>query len=123
MPANEAYLVDEVERSRIADRLYFFFRDGMGEKPEELGLKAADYPDSHISLAELLSMEEGVDLSEPYADVLLSWKPVEKRIRRLIQEVKYLSPKEKKPLRNIKSNRHRKRLNRRRSRWNVTTKV
>ncbi len=29
---------------------------------------------------------------EPYNDVLLSWKVVEKRIRRLIQEDKYLSP-------------------------------
>ena len=26
----EIYLVDEAERGRIADRLFFFFRDGMG---------------------------------------------------------------------------------------------
>ena len=31
MGANEAYLVDEVERSRIANHLYFFFRDGIHE--------------------------------------------------------------------------------------------
>ena len=36
MGANEAYLTDEAERDRIAGHLFFFFRDGMGELPEEL---------------------------------------------------------------------------------------
>ena len=39
MGANEAYLTDEAERDRIAGHLFFFFRDGMGELPEELGLR------------------------------------------------------------------------------------
>ena len=51
MGANEAYLVDEVERSRIAYHLFFFFRDGMGEMPEELELKAGNFPDAHARLA------------------------------------------------------------------------
>ena len=32
------------------------------------------------------------NISEPYAQVLLSWKVVEKRIRKLVEEDKYLSP-------------------------------
>ena len=62
-----------------------------------------------------ISLKKG-NLSKPYADVLLPWKAVEKRIRKLIQEDKYLSPKEKKPMRNIKRNRRRKSLKRRRQR-------
>ena len=60
MGANEAYLVDEVERSRIANHLFFFFRDGMGEMPEELELKAGNYLDAHARLVELLSTPEEV---------------------------------------------------------------
>ena len=41
-----------------------------------------------------ISLKKG-NLSKPYADVLLPWKAVEKRIRKLIQEDKYLSPKGK----------------------------
>ncbi len=72
MGANEAYLVDEVERGRIADRLYFFFRDGIGEMPEELELKANNYPDSHAGLIELLSTPEGVDLAASHMDKALA---------------------------------------------------
>ena len=72
MGANEAYLVDEVERGRIADRLYFFFRDGIGEMPEELELKANNYPDSHGGLVELLSTPEGVDLAASHMDKALA---------------------------------------------------
>ena len=61
MGANEAYLVDEVERGRSANRLFFFFRDGMGEMPEELELKAGNYPDAHARLVELLSTPEEVE--------------------------------------------------------------
>ena len=61
MGANEAYLVDEVERSRIANHLFFFFRDGMGEMPEELELKVGNYPDAHARLVELLSAPEEVE--------------------------------------------------------------
>ena len=61
MGANEVYLVDEVERSRIANHLFFFFRDGMGEMPEELELKVGNYPDAHARLVELLSAPEEVE--------------------------------------------------------------
>lgn len=72
MGANEAYLVDEVERGRIADRLYFFFRDGMGEIPEELELKGYNYPDSHEGLVELLSTPEGVKMAASHMDKALA---------------------------------------------------
>mgnify|MGYP000491328673 CR=1 FL=1 len=38
------------------------------------------------------------NICEPYAKVLLSWKVVEKRIRKLVAEDKYLSPAGKKPM-------------------------
>ncbi|RKJ18713.1 DUF3849 domain-containing protein [bacterium D16-50] len=68
MGANEAYLVDEAERGRIASHLYFFFRDGMGEMPEELEMKAANYPDSHARLVDILSTPEGVDMAASHMD-------------------------------------------------------
>ena len=72
MGANEAYLVDEVERSRIANHLYFFFRDGMGEMPEELEMKAANYSDSHARLVDILSTPEGVDMAASHMDKALA---------------------------------------------------
>ena len=71
MGANEAYLVDEAERERIAGHLFFFFRDGMGELPEELGLKAGNYPESHARLLEMLSTREGVELLASHMDQAL----------------------------------------------------
>ena len=68
MGANEAYLVDEVERGRIANHLFFFFRDGMGEMPEELELKAGNYPDAHARLVELLSTSEEVERIAAHMD-------------------------------------------------------
>lgn len=61
MGTAEAFLVDESERSRIANHVYFFFRDGMGELPEELSLKATNFPDSHAALINMLSTTEGID--------------------------------------------------------------
>ena len=90
MGANEAYLVDEVERSRIADRLYFFFRDGMEEMPEELEIKTANYPDSHAKLSELLSTPEGIKLAASYMDkALAQLESGEKKLR-----FRYVMPKE-----------------------------
>ncbi len=90
MGANEAYLVDEVERGRIADRLYFFFRAGMGELPEKLELKATNYPDSHAKLVELLSTPEGVDMAASYMDkALAQLESGEKKMR-----VRFVMPKE-----------------------------
>ena len=82
MGANEAYLVDEVERGRIAYHLYFFFRDGMEEMPEELELKGSNYPDSHARLVELLSTPEGVDMAAYHMDkALAQLESGEKKLR------------------------------------------
>ena len=71
MDANEVYLIDEAERRRIANYLYFFFRDSMGEMPEELEMKAADYPDSHTRLVDILSTPEGVRMAASHMDKAL----------------------------------------------------
>ena len=62
MGANEAYLVDEVERSRIATYAAYFFYDGIGELPEELFEKVGNRSDAHAKMVELLSSPEGIDL-------------------------------------------------------------
>ena len=62
MGANEAYLVDEVERSRIATYVAYFFYDGIGELPEELFEKVGNRSDAHAKMVELLSSPEGIDL-------------------------------------------------------------
>jgi len=54
MGADEAGLVEETERARIANNIYFFFRDGIGEIPEGLGINSASFPDSHAHLAAIL---------------------------------------------------------------------
>ena len=71
MGANEAYLTDETERDRIAGHLFFFFRDGMGEIPEELELKAGNYPEAHAHLVELLSTREGIEMVASHMDQAL----------------------------------------------------
>ena len=65
---NEAYLIDETERSRIANYVYFFFRDGMGEMPEELEISNSAFPDSHAHLIELLSDPAGIDMVAAHMD-------------------------------------------------------
>ena len=59
MSASEAFFVDTQERNRVANQIFFFLRDGMDETPEELGLKAGNYPESEAKLMELLSTHEG----------------------------------------------------------------
>ena len=82
MGANEAYLVDEVERKRIANHLFFFFRDGMGEIPEELGFERNNCPDAHASLTDLLSEPEGVRLAAAHMDhALRQLETGEKKLR------------------------------------------
>ncbi|MGN0372091.1 MAG: DUF3849 domain-containing protein [Enterocloster sp.] len=82
MSANEAFLVDESEKSRIAGHVYFFFRDGMGEMPEELELKAGNAPDSMEHLTQMLSEKEGIDTIASYMDVAMNQlKTGEKMLR------------------------------------------
>ncbi len=59
---NEAFLVDSSERTRIADQIYYFFRDGIDDIPESLSIKGNNYPDSHEHIADLLSTTEGREL-------------------------------------------------------------
>ena len=59
MSASEAFLVDTQERKRVASQIFFFLRDGMNEAPEEIGIKAGNYPDSEETLMNLLSDHEG----------------------------------------------------------------
>ena len=58
MGAGEAGLVEETERARIAGNVYFFFRDGIGKIPEELGINSSDFPNSHAHLITMLCYEE-----------------------------------------------------------------
>ena len=62
MGANEAYLVDEVERDRIATYTAYFFYDGIGEMPEEIFEKVGNRSDAHAKMVELLSSPEGTRL-------------------------------------------------------------
>ena len=62
MSANEVFLVDAVERERIATDINNFFRDGISEMPESLELKFPNYPASMERLCELLSTTEGREL-------------------------------------------------------------
>ncbi|MCR4745746.1 MAG: DEAD/DEAH box helicase family protein [Lachnospiraceae bacterium] len=62
MSRSEAALVDASEKSRVADQIYFFFRDGIGEMPESLTIKGNNYPDSIEHLTELLSDHDGRQL-------------------------------------------------------------
>ena len=71
MSANEAYLIEPAERDRLASHIFFFFRDGMGELPEELELKAGNFPDAHAKMMELLAEPEGVRLVASYMDEAL----------------------------------------------------
>ena len=59
MSASEAFLVDTQERKRVASQIFFFLRDGLNEAPEEIGMKAGNYPESEAALMELLSTHEG----------------------------------------------------------------
>ena len=55
----EAFLVDQTERARVANHIYFFFRDGLDEMPESLQIAGSNYPDSEAHLMDMLSTSEG----------------------------------------------------------------
>lgn len=61
MGANEVFLVDAIERQRVANDLFNFFRDGIGEIPENIPIKGYNHPESMTNLCELLSTQEGRD--------------------------------------------------------------
>lgn len=62
MGANEVFLVDAVERQRVSNDLFNFFRDGIGEVPENIPIKNYNHPESITNLCELLSTQEGRDI-------------------------------------------------------------
>ena len=62
MGANEVFLVDAVERQRVSNDLFNFFRDGIGEAPESIPIKSHNHPESMTILCELLSTQEGRDV-------------------------------------------------------------
>ena len=62
MGANEAFLVDAVERQRVSNDLFNFFWDGIGEAPESIPIKSHNHPESMTILCELLSTQEGRDV-------------------------------------------------------------
>ena len=62
MSANEVFLIESVERERIATDIHNFFRDGIAEMPESLELKFSNYPESMEKLCEHLSTAEGREL-------------------------------------------------------------
>lgn len=62
MGANEVFLVDAVERQRVSNDLFNFFRDGIGEVPENIPIKNYNHPESITNLCGLLSTQEGRDV-------------------------------------------------------------
>lgn len=62
MGVNEVFLVDAIERQRVSNDLFHFFRDGIGEVPEDIPIKSYNYPESITKLCELLSTQEGRDI-------------------------------------------------------------
>ena len=68
MTDTEAFLVDSVERGRLANHIYIFFRDGMGELPEVLNATGSNYPDGHASISDMLGTPEGLAAVEAEMD-------------------------------------------------------
>ena len=59
MNRNEAFLVDQTERQRVANHIYFFFRDGLDEMPESLDIAGNNFPDGEAHLMDMLATPEG----------------------------------------------------------------
>ena len=62
MGANEVFLVDAIERQRVSNDMFNFFRDGIGEIPDNIPIKSYNHPESMTNLCELLSTQEGRDV-------------------------------------------------------------
>ncbi|MCM1126638.1 MAG: DUF3849 domain-containing protein [Lachnospiraceae bacterium] len=100
MSASEVFLVDAIERQRVSNDLFNFFRDGIGEIPEGIPIKNYNYPESITNLCDLLSTQEGRDIvtgelarAKEQLDAgekRLRWRYV-KRPERLLAEIADLS--------------------------------
>ncbi|WP_035799903.1 hypothetical protein [Butyrivibrio sp. NC3005] len=51
----EESFIDASERKRVAEQIYFFFRYGIEELPDSLGISGCNYPDSEERLSDLFS--------------------------------------------------------------------
>lgn len=59
MAADEVTLVEESEHKRIADQIYYFFRDGINDMPDLLKTKGYGYPEFMDKTMMLLASKEG----------------------------------------------------------------
>lgn len=104
MGANEVFLVDAVERQRVSNDLFNFFRDGIGEVPENIPIKNYNHPESITNLCELLSTQEGRDVVSgelskakeqlEAGEKQIKWRYV-KRPEHLLSEIADLSTEKK----------------------------
>jgi len=69
--SKEAFLTDNIEKSRIANHYFFFFRDGMDELPDNLTITRNNYPESIGKLMEQLSTPEGIAHLEELLDIAM----------------------------------------------------
>lgn len=60
MDSMEAYMVDYCERKRIANQLYFFYRDSIGEFPKGLEISGYNYPGEEEYLMDLLTKPDKI---------------------------------------------------------------
>lgn len=61
MAADEVATIDEIERQRVADRVFVFFRDMICEIPEDLSyLRSCGWPDGITYLSEKMCTKEGL---------------------------------------------------------------
>jgi hypothetical protein len=61
MNRTEAFLVEQGEQKRVANQIYYFFSDGMGDLPESFQISGTDYPVSEARIMEMLAAKEGRD--------------------------------------------------------------
>ncbi|MDE6949489.1 MAG: helicase SNF2, partial [Lachnospiraceae bacterium] len=92
MGTNEAFLVDELERKRVSNDLYFFFREGVEETPDNIPIKIYNYPDSIKNLCEILSTQEGRNtIAGELSRIKKQFETGEKQIRwRHVKRPEYL---------------------------------
>ena len=115
-------------------RIYDYFMEGHDSKEAAAFLKkeygtggsthalaGADHSYENHD-AKGISLEKG-SIMEPYTKILLSWKVVEKRIRKLIEEDKYLSPKGKETYAEYKEEQAQKELEKAQAKLERDTKV
>ena len=62
MSASEVFLIPQSESHRIANSIFFFFRDGLDEHPEVLGMDTPGFPEAEQHLSEMLLDKDGVQV-------------------------------------------------------------